>query len=230
MRTFCIFLVCAISALATIHAETRYIEVDGTAHTEVAPDEIHYIVQLREYFTEEFDGKKPQDFRTHVSIQEIDNRFRQQLACIGITEKNIRLHDIGDYGWRREGEQFYVSKCYDITLADFSAIDKINEAVDRRAVEYMRVGDLISHNIDKHRRQCRIDALKAARDKAEYMARALGSQVGDVISIEEPSNIGLMETAASPVTANVASNSSGGYDNFRTIALRATVRVKFALN
>ena len=34
----------------------RYIEVTGTSEIEVVPDRIHYVIEIREYFEEEFDG------------------------------------------------------------------------------------------------------------------------------------------------------------------------------
>ena len=37
--------------------EGRYIEVTGTSEVEIVPDEIHYIIEIKEYFAEEFDGK-----------------------------------------------------------------------------------------------------------------------------------------------------------------------------
>ena len=35
----------------------HYIEVTGTSEIEIMPDKIHYIIEIREYFEEEFDGK-----------------------------------------------------------------------------------------------------------------------------------------------------------------------------
>ena len=49
------------------HGRGRYIEVTGTSEVEIVPDEIHYIIEIKEYFAEEFDGKsKEEDYRTKV--------------------------------------------------------------------------------------------------------------------------------------------------------------------
>ena len=41
----------------------HYIEVTGTSEIEIMPDKIHYIIEIREYFEEEFDGKsKPEEY------------------------------------------------------------------------------------------------------------------------------------------------------------------------
>ena len=51
----------------SLQAQTneRYIEVTGTSEIEIVPDKIHYLIEIREYFEEEFDGKsKPEEYRT----------------------------------------------------------------------------------------------------------------------------------------------------------------------
>ena len=51
----------------------RYIEVTGTSEVEIIPDEIHFVIGIKEYFEEEFDGKsKPEDYRTKVRIETIE--------------------------------------------------------------------------------------------------------------------------------------------------------------
>lgn len=183
------FMAMVMSSMAALRAETvgaRYIEVSGVSQVKVVPDKIHYMVSLKEYFIEEFEGKKPEEYRTQVPMAQIDSMFTCRLRGIGIADSCVRVVEVGDYGWRNEGKPFCISKCYDVTLNDFATIDSINAAIDRRAVEYMRVGQLECGSIDRYRHQCRIEALEAARDKACYMAQALGAQVGDVLSIEEP--------------------------------------------
>ena len=232
LRASIVILMAVLSILpvcATDGGKQRFIEVNGVSQVELVPDRIHYIVQLREYYAEEFDGAKPEEFKSCVSMDQIDKEFRNHLYELGIKDDAVRLQEVGDYGWRREGEPFYVSKRYDITLDDFVMIDKINTRIDRKAVEYMIVGDLECDSIDHYRRQCRVDALKSALTKAEYMAQALGAQVGEVLQIEEPAGAGLVEGVSSVATSNIAVDAAAGYDNFRTITLRATVRVRFSL-
>ena len=70
-------LTLVISLLATfsLQAQTndRYIEVTGTSEIEIVPDKIHYLIEIREYFEEEFDGKsKPEEYRTKVTLSEIE--------------------------------------------------------------------------------------------------------------------------------------------------------------
>ena len=49
----------------------RYVEVTGTSETEIIPDKIHYLIEIREYFKEEFDGKsKPEEYHTKLPLSQ----------------------------------------------------------------------------------------------------------------------------------------------------------------
>ena len=58
MRTILLLLVSTLLVFPLQAQETneRYIEVTGTSEIEIVPDKIHYIIEIREYFEEEFDG------------------------------------------------------------------------------------------------------------------------------------------------------------------------------
>ena len=38
--------------------QQRYIEVTGSSETEIIPDEIHFMITIKEYWQEEFEKKK----------------------------------------------------------------------------------------------------------------------------------------------------------------------------
>ena len=112
-------LTLAISLLAILSSQAqtneRYIEVTGTAEIEIVPDRIHYLIEIREYFEEEFDGKsKPEEYRTKVPLSEIEQGLREALDKAGIPRNAIRTQEIGDY-WRQQGQDFLVSKRFDLS-------------------------------------------------------------------------------------------------------------------
>lgn len=128
MKNKILLSVMCLLAVLSLQAQTngRYIEVTGTSEIEIVPDKIHYLIEIREYFEEEFDGKsKPEEYRTKVSLSEIEQGLRENLDKAGIPQNAIRTQEIGDY-WRQQGQDFLVSKKFDITLTDFNQI-KVNE-------------------------------------------------------------------------------------------------------
>lgn len=96
-----LFAVWNTFSLQAQKTDGHYIEVTGTSEIEVVPDEIHYIIEIKEYFKEEFDGKsKPEDYRTKVPLAQIERDLKTALYHIGITDDAIRTREVGDY--RRE--------------------------------------------------------------------------------------------------------------------------------
>ena len=206
----------------------RYIEVTGTSEVEIIPDEIHFVIGIKEYFEEEFDGKsKPEDYR----------QMRKALHSIGITDNDIRTQDVGDY-WRERGLDFLIGKNLDITLHDFTMIDRIISVIDTKGVSSMRIGEMSNKDILKYHEQGKKDALLAARNKAEYMAEALGEKVGEVLSIVEHGggtdhytvvqNSKLRMDGAAFGSAEAAPAASAS-DAFRTIKYTYSVTCRFAL-
>ena len=221
--------VLAISLLTAIslQAQTneRYIEVTGTSEIEIVPDKIHYLIEIREYFEEEFDGKsKPEEYRTKVPLSEIEQGLREALDNAGIPNSAIRTQEIGDY-WRQQGQDFLVSKKFDITLTDFNQINEIVKCIDTKGIHTMRIGELENKEILAYHQEGKIEALKAAQRKATYLVEALGKRLGDVIRIvEEESNNAFLFAQS-----NVLSSDAASFDNFRTIKKNYSILVRFEI-
>lgn len=222
-------LLFAISLLATLslQAQTneRYIEVTGTSEIEIVPDEIHYLIEIREYFKEEFDGKsKPEEYSTKVPLAEIEQGLREALANSGIPQNAIRTQEIGDY-WRQQGQDFLLSKKFDITLTDFNQINEIVKRIDTKGIHTMRIGELENNDMLAYHQKGKIEALKAARRKATYLVEALGKRLGEVIRIVEKDSGNVSPFAQS----NVMSSDAASFDNFRTIKKNYSMLVRFEI-
>lgn len=222
-------LLLALAAVATLslQAQTneRYIEVTGTSEIEIVPDKIHYIIEIREYFEEEFDvHSKPEDYHTKVALPKIEQSLRKALVQAGIPQDAVRTQEIGDY-WRRQGQDYLISKKFDITLTDFNQIDKIIEHIDTKGVNTMHIGKLENKDILQYHQKGKIEALKAAREKASYLVAALGKRLGDVIRIEEKESGNALLFSQS----NVMSSDVAAFDDFRTIKKHYSMLVRFEI-
>ena len=223
------FLLSAICLLAVLsmQAQTneRYIEVIGTSEIEIVPDKIHYLIEIREYFEEEFDGKsKPEEYRTKVPLSEIEQGLMEVLGGAGVPQNAIRTQEVGDY-WRQQGQDFLVSKKFDITLTDFNQINEIVKRIDTKGVYTMRIGELENNDMLAYHQKGKIEALKAAQRKAAYLVEALGKRLGGVIRIVEKDG-----GNASPfVQSNVLSSDATSFDSFRTIKKNYSMLVRFEI-
>ena len=230
MRTKLLLGVLAWFAACTLQAQEvndRYIEVTGTSEIEIVPDKIHYLIEIREYFEEEFDGKsKSEEYRTKVPLGQIEQQLWKVLADVGILKEAVRTQEVGDY-WRRQGQDFLVSKKYDITLTDFKQIDEIVKRIDTRGVNTMRIGELENKDMLVYHQKGKIEALKAAQRKATYLVEALGKKLGAVIRIVEDGNIGMSSLFSAQ--SNVRASDAVSFDGFRTIKKYYSMQVRFEI-
>jgi uncharacterized protein YggE len=227
MKQKVLLLTICLLAILSLQAQTneRYIEVTGTSEIEIVPDKIHYLIEIREYFEEEFDGKsKPEEYRTKVPLSEIEQGLREALANADIPQNAIRTQEIGDY-WRQQGQDFLVSKKFDITLTDFNQINEIIKHIDTKGIHTMRIGELENKDMLAYHQKGKIEALKAAQKKATYLVEALGKKLGDVIRIVEEGSSNAFPFAQS----NVLSSGAASFDNFRTIKKNYSMLVRFEI-
>ena len=230
MRTKLLLGVLAWFAACTLQAQEvndRYIEVTGTSEIEIVPDKIHYLIEIREYFEEEFDGKsKSEEYRTKVPLGQIEQQLWKVLIDVGIPNEAVRTQEVGDY-WRRQGQDFLVSKKYDITLTDFKQIDEIVKRIDTRGVNTMRIGELENKDMLVYHQKGKIEALKAAQRKAAYLVEALGKKLGEVIRIVEDGNAGMSSFFSAQ--SNVRASDAVSFDGFRTIKKYYSMQVRFEI-
>ena len=157
-------------------------------------------------------------------MSQIEQGLRKNLAEAGITQDAIRTQEIGDY-WRKQGQDFLVSKQFDITLTDFKQIDEIIKHIDTKGINTMRIGELENKDILAYHQRGKIEALKAAQRKAAYLVETLGKKLGSVIRIVEGNNTSSISFAQS----NVMSSNAASFDSFRTIKKNYSILVRFEI-
>lgn len=227
------FLFCLFTANAQqVNQEPiRFIEVTGSSEIEIEPDEIVFIIRIKEFWKEEFEKKaKEEDYKTKVPIAIIESELLSGLESVGVGHESITVQEIGNFQ-RERGKDFLISKQLEIKLNNFKTIIEIVNTLHTNGIDYMGIGSLKNKNIAKYREQGKIMALKAAKDKAEYLLASLGEQLGPVMTITEPGDEAFFHGQAQYKLANVsnAMYDSGSIDNIRKIKLRYEMTVKFGI-
>lgn len=205
----------------------HYIEVTGTSEIEIAPDKIHYIIELKEYFLEEFDGKsEPREYKTKIPLADIEKDLRTSLEEMGIPNASIRTQEVGNYQ-REKGNEFLISKRLDIKLDDFKQVDNILKIVDTKGVNSMHIAGMNNKDILTYHEKGKVNALKAAQKKAAYLTEALGKRIGKVIRIVEPQD--RMSYPTLSQISNVYSSDVEHFKTFRTIKMNYSMLVRFEI-
>ena len=208
----------------------RYIEVTGSSEMEVEPDEIKFIIGIQEYWEEEFEkGKEFKDYKTKVPIDLIESNLLKDLKTVGIDKKQIIIKEVGNY-WRYKGKEFLISKQFEITLYDFNKVNEITTVINTKGIDYMRIGELKNKDLTEYRKEVKINALKAAKEKAAYLLESLNKECGDIISIVEIDNdTPVWRPQAMTSNTIMASSDDSGVDNFKKIKLRYEIKAKFEI-
>ena len=234
MKTFAVLVTLWLSGILAISAQednnSRYIEVTGSSETEIIPDEIHFMITIKEYWQEEFEKKsKPEDYQTKVPVNEIEHNLMSALKQAGIAPSDIQTKEVGDY-WRERGKDFLISKTFDIKLQNPDQINRIIQTVNTKGIQSMNIGELKNKDLQEYRKQGNIEALKAARQTADYLVAAMGQKLGNVLRIVEPEERSFSYFQPQSAMSNVAIPSyDSNPENFRTIKLRYQMTARFEI-
>jgi len=204
--------------------EPRTIEVTGSAEMAVQPDEIQLSIVLRS-----------------PSGQDKEKAFMKILADNGVDEDKVSFESSNNRNW-----WWYYSRYYDHTVQRYtvtidSTVNSIELMEDLKEswVEQVRVTDKSNRRIQEYRKQVKIEAIKAAKEKASYMLEALGEELGSVVTITEvntdhntssPYYYWGYNNSSSVVSNSVISSNQGGQSTVDGVAmqtLRYEVNVVF---
>ena len=209
----------------------RKIEVNGSAEAEVTPDIIYVGISLKEYLKDNNSKKK-------VDINILERQLVTVLTNAGIPKENFTVNNISGYitDWqKKKNAEFLVSKQYRIKLTDLNKFNQIMEGLDEKGVQYTNIESYDYSKMESLKKELKIKALQAAKEKAGYLALALNDTVGDALEVQEINNdvsyppmmyrANTMMTKTYAEAADVASPEI----DFKKIKLNYQMRVVFEL-
>jgi uncharacterized protein len=159
----------------------KKIEVTGSAEQEVLPDEIYVTVSLREYF-------KDKDNKNKVDIMVLEKQLQKAVEDAGIPKENFTIGAInGNREWwgKKKPTTFLEGKSYILKVANLYKIDGIVSKVDEKGIAYTNIDRYEFSKIEQLRKDIKIKALQAAKDKAKYLLEGIGEQMGEALEIVE---------------------------------------------
>lgn len=237
-RIFIAFIAAiTLSSSAVKSQETtrqKTINVSGSAEMEVVPDEIYVQIQLREY--DKKGGGK-------VDIETIKNNFLKEALATGLSESDISVQ--GYQGWdgnmwiykknKKKNPDLKASITYQVKLATTRKMDELVDKLDDEATQSFFISRVSHSKLETFKKDLKIQAVKAARDKATYLASAINEKAGEAITINEPNQINFNPQ---PLYVNRLMKAEVGMVNdseqspnidFKKIKLQFEVNVTFAL-
>lgn len=201
---------------------TPFVEVTGTAHEEIEPNEIYMMIRLREF----------EENKSKVNLEKLEKEFFEAIKQAGIDRKRLELADAGsrlDKLTKKEKEAFR-EKTYSIKLTSSAELERLLEKLEAVKVDMADVVRLSHSDLVRIKNDLRVKALMAAREKATALVTAVGGRVGRPLSIRdwdtEPVQPMMMNMKGN---AFAESQMAGESTAFRKIRLQAQVNAQFAI-
>lgn len=222
-------------ALAHLFAQNnnpfpKTINVTGSAEIELVPDEIYVNIDLREY------QKKGEDKK---DLETIKTQFLQACKTIGLTDSAISIVSYTGYNnyyyWRKKKKapDMMASITYQVKFTNSKQMDALVEKLDDEATQNFVIARTSHSKINEYRKQLKIKAVQAAKEKAQYLAEAINEKAAEAITITEP-----QEFIQSDIRSNIAYSNAFAKDSagdkameidFKKIKIRYEVNAIFAL-
>lgn len=154
------------------------VKVVGTAEMEIVPDEIYVSVTLKEYTK---DKKK-------FTIEELEKNLVNFIEKVAATDKkDIKMDNMSAYviSMKRKNKDEVITKSYDVKFKNSQQVYQLYSVMDSLGISKAYVSKYSHSKMDEYKKQIKINAIKAARDKAEYLMLAIGEKAGKAISVVE---------------------------------------------
>ncbi|UYQ93120.1 SIMPL domain-containing protein [Chitinophaga horti] len=207
----------------------KKIEVNASAEIEITPDEIYFNISLREYMKTK---------TAKVDISTLEAQLQKAVQAAGIPKENFTIENVYGYNgtqwWKKKKvtEEFMARKQYRLKLADLKKINGVLAGVDEEGIESVNIASFNHSKMEEYRKQVKINAIKAAKTKAEYLAAAADEKLDGVLEIQEIPTDSYAD--ARPMVAFANSRMAGDAVpqsdiDVKTIKIRGEMRVVYKI-
>ena len=171
------FFSITITAQSIANNEKSIIDVTGTAAMEVSPDEIYIDLCLEERME---DGKK-------ITLENLETDLKNELTKASIPLHNLYISDINAViaktGWFTK--ETLTTGYYSLKIIELPKIKKVFKIFEKLNITSAHITKASHSNIVELRKKNRINAIKAAKHKADYLLNAIGSKTGKPLKVIE---------------------------------------------
>lgn len=198
----------------------NFIEVTGVAEMEVEPDEIIFNVGIKG------DNKN--------QLADNEKLLFETLKNNGVKNEDIKFKSMYQNVYSKtkiftKNFQFKISKKTDMS--------GLFEGLNQKWVSNINIAEIKNTKIADFRKTVKINALKAAKEKADYLLESIGKKVGtplEITEIEDYTSDMIMPVAYRSKVANVQmeaadANVDYSFDNIENIKLKYSIKTKYEI-
>ena len=198
--------------------EKRFIEVTGTASREVTPDKIFLAITLKNQLLN----------RQQVTVEQQEEMLKQFLLKSKIDLSLLTLTDASAdiLLSRKKTTDYELKKEFVLQLATAEQVTRVAQELKQMHLGELAIVKTAYSKIESLQKEVRIAAIKAAKEKADYLLQALGEQTDKPLEIQEVQDNVFMRPA---ISNRLLSNSIGGDSEEESTEISfAKIQVKFS--
>ncbi|HCM36270.1 SIMPL domain-containing protein [Chryseobacterium sp.] len=196
------------------------IEVTGVAEMEVEPDEIIFSIGIKA------DNKN--------DLADNEKKMFDILKSAGVKNEDIKFKSMYQNIYSKAAK---FSKNYQFKANAKSNISKIFEDLNQKWVSSLNISEVKNTKIADFRKAVKINALKAAKEKADYLLESMGKKTGnaiEIVEIEDYTSDMVMPVAYKGRMSNVQmemadASADISFDNIENIKLKYSIKTRYEI-
>ncbi len=207
--------------------DQNYIEVAGKAEMEIVPDQIYLKIIINE-----------KENKDKLTVEELEQAMVAKIKDIGLdVEKDLAIKDfVSNFKsyWLKKTD-IITTKEYQLLVHNARTAGQVFQELERIGISNITIDRIDHSEIEKFRQEVKINAIKAAKTKGEYLTEAIGQNIGRAIYINEVGNriyssIEMRSVSGSNIVIRGNAKESPSYDiEFEKIKLNYSILVRFEL-
>lgn len=159
--------------------DQNYIEITGKAEMEVTPDLIYLQIILNE-----------KEYKSKQGLDDIEAKMMNKLTEIGVDiKKDLSIMDFtSNFKSQLFSKDVVLSKHFQLILHDTKTLQSVFLEFQKLGISNITIEKTEHSKIEQLRKEVKVKAIKAAKEKAELLASALNQNIGKALYIQEADN------------------------------------------
>ena len=181
LQTLTVLLLLTVTMFGQVTTNTEqekpYIEVTGVAEQEIIPDEIYISITIQE----RNEGKDK------ITIEKQETDLKLALKDIDIPLESLSLSNTNaNYVYVKFTKKDVMARAeYVLKVTDALTVGKVFEKLDELDLNNAYISKVSHSELTKFKKEVRIMAIKAAKEKADYLLAAIGEETGKPLKVYE---------------------------------------------
>ena len=225
------FILAAAVALLALPAAAQvqeafpsYIQVNGRAEREIAPDEFYLQIVINE-----------RDSKGKVSVESQQRDMIAALKRLGVNvEKQLKVANLSSEFFKKNTS--VATAKYQLQLSSSAEVGKVWQALDGLGISNVSILKVSHSQLERYKSEVRVEAMRNAKQNAATLAEAIGQTIGKCFYVYDSNNdvmpvfynnMAVMRSAKAFDAAEAAAEEEPL--DFKTIKLQYSVQAKFVL-